>query len=101
MPVGFLSKMSASQGAAILGAPDPVQAMDQSEARVLGGARPEPAPAASAGVAQKVAANTELLKKLGADGVPLILYKHAKSGAYGSQSGQMDTAQLAALLGVQ
>jgi thiol:disulfide interchange protein DsbG len=99
IPVGFLSQQSTPQGAAILVASNPAQAMDENEAKVLGGARSAPA-AADAEAEKKVVANTEILKKLGDEGVPLIVYKQAKTGEYGSQSGQMDTPQLAALLGI-
>ena len=102
IPVGFLSKMSAPRGAAILSAPDSIKAMDQNESKVLNGEQDtgvdKPAPA---DIEQKVAANTDLLKKLGADGVPLIVYKHAQTGEYGNQVGQVNTAQLSVLLGIQ
>ena len=101
IPVGFLSKLSTPQGAAILGASDPVPAMNAHEARVLGGERDAPVAApANAEAEQKVAVNTGILQKLGADGVPLIIYKHAKTGEFGSRAGELDTTQLAALLGI-
>jgi thiol:disulfide interchange protein DsbG len=101
IPVGFLSQMSAPRGGAILGAPDPAKAMDQNESKVLNGESGSDSAPASAEIAQKIAANTEILKKIGADGVPLIVYKQAKTGEYGHQIGQLSTAQLAAMFGVQ
>ncbi|HEY4316422.1 MAG TPA: thioredoxin fold domain-containing protein [Herbaspirillum sp.] len=101
IPVGFLSKASAPTGAAILAAADPAKAMDANEAKVLNHDQGGAAASAGADADSKVAANTEIMRKLGADGVPLILYKNARSGEYGAQAGQLDTAQLAALLGVQ
>ena len=51
-------------------------------------------------VVAKVAANTEIFKKLGADSVPLIVFKHAQTGAFGQHAGALDSAGLAALLGL-
>jgi thiol:disulfide interchange protein DsbG len=100
IPVGFLSKMSGPRGAAILSAADPAKAMDQNESKVLNGQSSGDAPTPDAETDRKITANTDLLKKLGADGVPLIVYKHAKTGEYGAQAGQLNTAELAGLLGV-
>jgi thiol:disulfide interchange protein DsbG len=47
-----------------------------------------------------VKANTELFRQLGADSVPLIVYRHAQSGQHGMHAGSLDTAGLAALTGV-
>jgi thiol:disulfide interchange protein DsbG len=47
----------------------------------------------------KVKANTDLLQKLGADSVPFIVYRNAKSGVYGSHTGGMSTEQLAEMVG--
>jgi thiol:disulfide interchange protein DsbG len=100
IPVGFLSKMSGPRGAAILTAADPVKAMDQNESKVLKGEPVADAPTPDAETDRKITANTDLLKKLGADGVPLIVYKHAKTGVYGAQAGQLNSDELAGLLGV-
>ena len=100
-PVGFLSKASAPRGAAILAAADPAKAMDQNESTVLSGQQPGEPASVDPDAAAKVAANTDMMRKFGADGVPLILYKNAKTGEFGAQAGQLDTVQLAALLGVQ
>ncbi|MDB5777227.1 MAG: hypothetical protein JWP38_3360 [Herbaspirillum sp.] len=101
IPVGFLARTSAPQGGAILAASDPVQAMNAHEARVLSGADTAEVDAPpNAEAEKKVIANTDLLKKTGTQGVPLIVYKNAKTGEYGSQTGEMETAQLEALLGV-
>lgn len=100
IPVGFLSKASAPRGAVILAAPDPAKAMDQNESTVLSGQQPGEPASVDPDAAAKVAANTDMMRKFGADGVPLIIYKNAKTGEFGAQAGQVDTAQLAALLGV-
>jgi thiol:disulfide interchange protein DsbG len=101
IPVGFLSKLSGPRGAAILAAADPAKAMDQNESKVLNGVQDADVATPDAETARKVDANTDILKKLGADGVPLIIYKHAKTGEYGAQAGQLNTDELAQLLGVQ
>lgn len=101
IPVGFLSKASAPRGAAILAAADPVKAMDVNEAAVLNGQQSGAPESVDADAAARVAANTDMMRQFGADGVPLIVYKNARTGEYGAQAGQLDTDQLAALLGVQ
>jgi thiol:disulfide interchange protein DsbG len=101
MPIGLLRSASVPQGATILSAPDPAAAMNENEASVLahGGG-------ISAGanlpdeLLAKVKANTELFNKLGADSVPFIVYRHAKSGEYGSHAGAVSTEDLAAMVGL-
>jgi len=48
----------------------------------------------------KVKANTDLYAKLGEDSVPLIVFKNAKTGQYGTRTGSVATDELAALVGV-
>jgi thiol:disulfide interchange protein DsbG len=101
IPVGLLNASSTPQGAAILAAADPVQAMDQHEASMKareGGIR-----AMGDLDAQKaaVAANTELMNKFQFASVPTIVGTHAQTGALVVQEGAMPTAALAAALGLQ
>ena len=101
IPIGLLQRSSAPQGATILSAPDPTAAMAENEASVLerkGGITVS----RSLGddVLAKVKANTDLFTKLGADSVPFIVYKNAKTGEYGSVTGSVDTGQLAAMAGL-
>jgi thiol:disulfide interchange protein DsbG len=101
MPIALLRNSSAAQGATILAAPDPSAAMTENEASVLnhgGGITAN----RSVGdeVIAKVKANTDLFAKLGADSVPYIVYRNAKTGEYGSFAGQLETDQLAAMVGV-
>jgi len=101
MPVALLRPQSGPQGATILAAANPAAAMAENEAKVLdrsGGITADPNVPAE--VTAKVAANTEIFKKLGADSVPLIVFKHAQSGAFGQHAGALDSAGLAALLGL-
>lgn len=101
IPVGLLGKGSIPQGATILHAPDPVKAMAENEASIMtkgGGitARQD------LGDAQlgKVRANTDLFTQMGADSVPFVVYKNARTGEFGSVSGSMSTDQLAGLVGL-
>jgi thiol:disulfide interchange protein DsbG len=101
MPVGLLRPgVSLRQGATILAAANPQQAMRENETRVsqrLGGI-----PIAndlSEEVLGKVRANTQIFDKLGADSVPLMLYRHARTGAYGARAGSLDEPRLRELLG--
>ena len=57
-------------------------------------------PALSDQAKARVQHNTELFALLGADSVPLIVFKNAKTGVFGSHSGAVDTAELAAMAGV-
>lgn len=101
MPVAFLAKISLQQGAAILSAADPSAVMVEHERLLMerkGGFDASKAPPPAEAVA-KVAANTELLKKLGADSVPMLYFKHQRTGKPTSHSGSMPPAQLLELLG--
>lgn len=101
IPVGFLRPASPAQGAVILSAADPAAAMARNEASVLErgpGIPTDPAPPAE--VVEQVKANTALFQKLGAESVPFIVFKHAKTGQTGTREGAMSTEELAALLGV-
>lgn len=100
MPVALLGKTSAPLGAAILGAPDPEAAMAQNEAALLSRQDGLPLGNPAPEVLAKVQANTELFQRLNAESVPLILFRHAGSGAFGRHAGSLTTAELAALAGV-
>lgn len=101
LPVGLLRPQSLTQGAAILGAADPAAAMAENEKRLLArqGGLAVDTPPAEALLAQ-VKANTALFDRLGGESVPLMLYRHARSGNYGSHVGAASTEELAALLGL-
>jgi thiol:disulfide interchange protein DsbG len=101
IPAGLLAKASTSVGGAILAADNPMLAMDEHETKVLNShgsiaLTPQSHPAAE----QWVKENTDIFKKTGEKGVPLLLYKNAQSGAYGVASGEMSTDKLAYLLGL-
>jgi len=101
MPIGLLRPQSGPQGATILAAPDPAKAMTENEASVMarGGGIGVPASLPD-DIVQKVKENTELFRQLQADSVPLIVYRNAGSGQHGMHAGALDTAGLAALVGL-
>jgi thiol:disulfide interchange protein DsbG len=101
MPIGLLHRSSAPQGATILSAADPAAAMTENETSVLerkGGITVDPK--LSDEVLAKVKANTDLYAKMGEESVPLIVYKNAKTGIYGTHAGSVQTDELAAMVGV-
>lgn len=101
LPVAILGPKSLPQGAALMQAADPAQAMNDHEASLLGG---QGGTSASASVPDDVAAaikaNTALLDRLGADSVPFIVARHARSGEVVTRAGAMDTAALVDFLGL-
>lgn len=101
MPIGLLRPQSLTQGATILAAADPVAAMTENETSVLNrGGGITANPGLSDEVLAKVKANTALFNQLGADSVPLIVFRNGKSGEYGQMTGALETAQLAAIAGL-
>ena len=101
IPVGLLNASSAPQGAALLAAADPVAAMDAHEASMS---------ARTGGItgtgnldAQKAAveSNTRLMNRFQFGSVPTIVAKHAVTGDLVVKEGSMQTAVLAAVLGLQ
>jgi thiol:disulfide interchange protein DsbG len=101
VPVGFLQRSSAPQGATILSASDPAAAMAENEASVLehrGGITV--APTLPDAVLDKVKANTELFRRFGEDSVPLIVFKNGRTGEFGTHAGAVSTEQLAAMAGL-
>lgn len=101
IPVALLGKTSGPLGATLLAAADPAKAMDEHEVALLGGRGGIAVNSAvGAEVSAKVQANTQLFRRLNADSVPLIVFKHARTGAYSSNAGALGTPELAALVGV-
>jgi thiol:disulfide interchange protein DsbG len=102
MPVAFIGAQSAPQGAALLTAINPVEAMSAHEASLLAGTG---GTAASASIAQDVAQaiqkNTSLFNRLGGESVPFIVAKNQTTGAVVNYAGAMDTAALEQFLGLK
>ncbi|TAH12691.1 MAG: DsbC family protein [Curvibacter sp.] len=101
IPVSFINGKSAPQGAAILSASDPAAFMASHEASLLAGTGGTPSPTSmSPEVEATIKANTELFNSLKAESVPYIVAKNLKTGAVVTHAGAMETAALAAFLGV-
>ena len=100
LPVAFIGPKSLPQGAALLQAAQPQETMNAHERSLLAG---EGGIGASSSIPDDIEAaiktNTELLNRLGAESVPFIVAQSA-SGQPVLQAGSMDTAALAALLGL-
>lgn len=100
-PVSLMGAKSLPQGAALLQASDPVATMNAHETSLLAG---QGGMSASASVPSEIAAsikfNTSLLDSLGADSVPFIVAKNARTGQIVTRAGSMDTQALAELLGI-
>lgn len=101
IPVGLINPTSSAQGATLLSAADPVQAMTEHETSLLakqGGI------GASSSVTeearQAVAANTALFNNLGLEGVPFTIVKNARTGQPVTRGGSMETPALADLIGI-
>jgi thiol:disulfide interchange protein DsbG len=100
-PVSLLGAKSLPQGAALLQAADPVEAMTAHEKSLLAGQGGMAASASiPADIEASIKANTKLLDNLGATSVPYIVAKNARTGQVVTQAGSMDTQALAELLGV-
>lgn len=102
MPVAFIGAPSAPQGAALLAAPNPVEAMSAHEASLLAGTG---GTAASASIpddiAQAIKKNTALFNRLGGESVPFVVAKNQTTGAVVHYAGAMDTAALEQFLGMK
>jgi thiol:disulfide interchange protein DsbG len=101
VPVAIISAKSLPQGAALMQATDPVQAMSAHEQALLNG---QGGMSASAGIPADIEAaikaNTQLLNQLGADSVPFLVARHLRSGQTVTRAGSMETPALAAFLGL-
>ena len=101
IPVGWINPSSTSQGAALLTAANPGALMSEHEASLLalkGGiaATSDIAP----DIAQAIKTNTALLNSFGAESVPLVIAKNLKTGQTVRSDSAMDSAALAAFLGL-
>jgi thiol:disulfide interchange protein DsbG len=100
IPIRLLNDTSEAQGAAILAAKDPAQAMDEHEtsmAAKTGGISAMGDIAAQRSIVKK---NTELFNRLGFASVPSIVGTQAQSGAMVVHEGALETPALAQMLGL-
>jgi thiol:disulfide interchange protein DsbG len=101
IPVSILGQASAPQGAALLTAANPAQAMTDHEKSLLDRQGGISAPAnPPAEVMEAIRKNTQLLNEFGADSVPYIVVKNARTGQLDTRSGAMETDALAQFVGV-
>ena len=101
VPVAIISPKSLPQGAQLMQAADPVKTMTDHEASLLAG---QGGMSASANVPAEleaaIRANTQLMDSLGADAVPFIVAKHARTGQVLTRAGAMTTPALTEFLGL-
>jgi thiol:disulfide interchange protein DsbG len=101
MPVAFINAKSAPQGAALLTAANPVEAMTTHEASILSGSG---GTSASSSVPDDIAAaikkNTDLFNSMAVESVPYIVAKNASTGQVVTNAGAFETAALAQFLGL-
>jgi len=101
LPVAILNAKSLPQGAALLGAADPVAAMNEHEQLLLAGQGGISAASAMPDdIKAAITLNSELLQRLGAEAVPFIVTRHAGTGEAVSHAGSLSTEALASLIGL-
>lgn len=101
LPVGLINPTSSAQGATLLSAADPVQAMTEHEKSLLAGSGGIGAGSTLTDEAkQAVVSNTKLFNNLGLEGVPFTIVKNARTGQLVTRGGSMETPALAQLIGV-
>ena len=101
IPMAFINPQSKPQGALLITAADPLATMSEHETSLLAGQGGLAIPARTAAdLAAAIATNTDLLGRMGADSVPFMLSRNAE-GMVQTHAGAMETAALAAWLGVQ
>lgn len=101
IPVSILNGKSARQGAALLSAGNPAEAMAAHEKSIIAGtggmSTPASVPPDMEAAIQK---NTALFSSLGLESVPYILARNVNTGIVVTNSGAMTTSELAAFLGI-
>jgi thiol:disulfide interchange protein DsbG len=101
IPVGLIGQTSIAQGATILGAKDPIVAMEENESSVLAKRGGISAGGDIDALKPAIEKNTALLTRFGFESVPTIVALNAQTGALVTKEGSLPTPELAALLGLQ
>ncbi len=102
IPVGWINATSTTQGAALLTAANPAELMTEHEASLLAGKGGISASSSIAPDIEKaIKGNTQLLNSFGAESVPFIVARNAKTGQTVTRDGSMLTPALAEFLGVE
>lgn len=101
VPVAWINASSLPQGAALLTAANPLELMSEHEASLLSGKGGISAPASiTPDIEKSIKANTALLNSFGAESVPFVVAKNARTGQTVSRNGALSTAALAEFVGV-
>lgn len=101
VPVSIINAKSLPQGAALLSAPNPAEAMTAHETSILAGTGGTSAPSSIAPEMEAaLKANNEVFNALKGESVPMIIARNAKTGSIVTHMGALDTAALAEFLGV-
>lgn len=101
IPVAWMNAASLTQGAALLTAANPMEQMTEHEGLLLAGKGGMSAPSTVApDIEQAIKANTKLLNSFGAESVPFVVVKNARTGESTGRSGALSTTALAELLGI-
>ena len=101
IPIAILNPKSAPQGASLLGASNPEQAMVAHEASLMAGKGGTIAMGSmSPAMAAALKGNTDIFNQLKIESVPLILAKNARTGEAVSTLGALETKALAEFIGV-
>ena len=101
IPISLLNKSSGPQGAALLSAADPGKSMAEHETSMLAG---QGGISAASGIKpemeEAVKKNMALFNNLGLEGVPFTVARNPRTGLTVTSNGEMNTAKLAELIGV-
>jgi thiol:disulfide interchange protein DsbG len=101
VPVAFIGPKSAPQGAALLAAANPMELMTTHEASILAGTGGIAASSSiPAEIEAGIKANTQLLNSMGVESVPFIIAKNVATGQVVTNTGALQTADLAKFLGM-
>ena len=101
VPVAWINASSLPQGSALLTATNPVDLMTEHEASLLSGKGGISAPASiTPEIEKSIKANTALLNSFGAESVPFVVAKNARTGQTVSRNGALSAAALAEFVGL-
>jgi thiol:disulfide interchange protein DsbG len=101
IPVSIIGTKSAKQGAALLSASNPAEAMEAHEKSILAGTGGMAVPGSvSQELEDAVKKNTALFSSLGVESVPYMLARNLNTGSVVTHTGAMTTAELVAFLGI-
>lgn len=100
IPINLLNASSAPQGATILSSADPAQSMAEHEKSMLANQGGIAAAGIKPEMEQAIKKNTALFNNLGIEGVPFLIARNARTGSTVSRGGEVGTAALAELVGV-